>query len=150
MPVDSEETAYDEMMALVKTTWDAGADTSGATLLWEGVAGERPTAPETGKPGTVEPWGWAQFRHDDGGLAAFGPSGAKRYRRLGLLTVQVYAPLTDGLTKAQKIARILETGLEGARTAGGVVFRRVRPDEVGRDGPWFHLNVVADVEYHII
>jgi len=150
MPVSNEETAYDEIMGAVKTAWDAGADTSGVTLLWEGVAGERPTAPQTGKPGTVEAWGWAQFRHDDGGLATFGAEGSKRYRREGLLTVQVFAPLTDGLTKAHKIARIVVEGLEGTRTAGGVVFRRVRPVEVGHDGPWFQLNIYAGVEYHII
>lgn len=137
-------TARDDLMGKIQTQWDAGS-TAGELLLYEDRSGERPSANDTN---AVQLWGFVQVRHFSSSQPTLASdTGAKRFRREGLLTLQLFLPQGDGLTLMDTIGQEFLNALEGERTANGVAFREVRVVEIGEDGPWFQANVLANYEY---
>lgn len=139
-------TAYDEMLEAFKTAWDAGAGTyNGGTVpevRYDGVG-------EQGPPDGEEPWARVTIRHAGGFQATLlGDAQVTRFRRDGIITVQVFFPLSrGGLSNARSLAGVAKSAYEGQATASGVWFRNVRIQEVGPDGPWYNVNMLADFEY---
>lgn len=100
-------------------------------------------------PKTALPWARLSMRHNRGEqetLAA--PLGNRLFLRDGLVTVQVFAPSGEGLTRAYDLAKVAADAFEGKATPGGVWFRSVRLREVGPDGNWFQVNIIADFQYN--
>lgn len=130
------QVAKDEILGVFKTAWD----TTGHIALYENVAGAVPP--------TVAPWARVSLRHLSGRQASLaGGSGKRRYDRDGLITVQIFVPSGEGLLEAYNLAKIVADAFEGAATASQVWFRDVRINEVGPDGSWFQVNVVAGFTY---
>ena len=139
-------TAYDEMLGAFKDAWDAGAGTyNGGTVpevRYDGVG-------DSGPPDSEEPWARVTIRHVTGTQASLlGDSAQKRFRRSGIITIQVFWPLSQaGLANARSLASVARSAYEGQETASHVWFRNVRVQEVGPDGSWYQINVLADFEY---
>lgn len=99
-------------------------------------------------PKTVVPWVRVQMHHTAGGQATLSNSiGNRRFRRYGVITVQVFSPLGSSLRDPENHSKIVNDALEGVATPHDVLIRNVRMEEKGSDGHWFQTNVIADFEY---
>ncbi len=136
----------DEILAAFKTQWDAytPAVVPGGVVpvvYYEGI----------GKPDRPDPtlaWAQTTIRHASGSQATLSDSaGKRRFEKIGLVTVQVFAPLTSGVAFGGELAKVAKAAFEGRSTASGVWFRNVRIVEVGLDGPWYQWNVVGEFRY---
>lgn len=128
--------ARSEMFALLKAAWDPTT----FKMVW-------PDKPDA-KPSGRTPWARTTLRHNLGGQATLANhAGVSRFRREGILTVQIFTPSGEGLSRAYDLAKIIADALEGASTSRGVWFRNTRLNEVGPDGDWFQLNVTTDFIY---
>lgn len=139
-------TAYDEILGALKAAWDAGAGAyNGGTVpevRYDGVG-------DSGPPDGEEPWVRVTIRHRTGTQATLLGSGAvSRHRRTGIITVQVFFPLSQGgLSNARSLARVAASAYEGKQTASNIWFRNVQTPEIGPDGPWYNTNMIAEFEY---
>ncbi len=129
--------ARDEMLAPLKTAWDAGAN--GAPLKYDDVPG---TAPTSGS------WGRVSVRHFSGEQATLANNeGVRRWRNAGIIFVQLFAEAGSGFGALDALVEVVKNAYQGKDTPGGAWFRNVRVNEVGRDGPWEQVNVLIDFEY---
>jgi hypothetical protein len=128
--------ARDEMLALIKTAWD----TTTFPMLWQDKPEE--------KPPTRTPWARTTLRHTGGGQASLVSfNGVSRFNREGIITVQVFTPSGEGLSRGYNLCKVISDVFEGAVTAGGVWFTNTTLTEVGQDGDWFQINVNTDFNY---
>lgn len=130
------EQARDEMLAVFKAAWD----TTGHYAAY-------PDRPEE-KPKGADPWARVTVRHavgEQGSLANH--EGRRRWERRGTLFVQIFTPSGEGLSRSDTLAKIVVDALEGKSTPRGVWFRNTRINEVGPDGDWYQVNVLADFIY---
>lgn len=128
--------ARDEILTLFKTAWDA----TGHEAFYEDVKKQRDN--------TQDPWAWVILRHATGGQTALnGNAGERMFSRLGFVQVSVYTAIGGGLQDSYDLAKVVADAYEGASTSGGVWFRNVRINEIGRDGEFFIVNVIVDFEY---
>lgn len=145
MTLPTLETATDETLGLFKAAWEANAPaaTGGAApdVQWPGVA----YAP----PDVHAPFARVSIREGTGRQATFGTVGARRFTRPGIVTVQVFAPLSNGqhFSLAQKLAIIARNAYEGVGTASGILYRNARVRDVGPSTAWYQLNVTVEFEY---
>lgn len=136
--------AYDEALALVKTAWDATG--FGARAKWDNVGAA--STPFTG----TDPWIRTTFRNTTGFQATLtsdgsGGVGGRRFRRLGILTVQVFEATGQGMIDGTDYVQTIVDALEGVTSAGGIIFRDVIDNPIGPSGGFFQTNVVATYEY---
>lgn len=150
MALASPQAARDEIFALLKAAWDLSAETLTVMRGYNGTDFDRPQARGTGSEAT--PWMFAVIQHlpAETANANLGPAGSRRFNYGGVLIVQHFGPATDGLQKCHKLARVTKEATEGAKTAGGVFFRRVSVQEQPRDGDWGRVDVVAPFEYDTV
>ena len=128
--------AINEIQDIFKSAWDA----TGHAAVYENVDGSQPS--------TTAPWARVTVRHVSGGQASLANHvGVRRWYRLGIVTVQVFVPMGEGLSEAYTLSKIISDAYEGAATPSGVWFRNVRINEVGPDGEWYQFNVSADFTY---
>jgi hypothetical protein len=126
--------AVDEMLTIVKTAWDA--NTSGAPLYYDNQDAERPRVPAT--------FGRAVVRHFDGTQISLGDRSMKR--RYGAIFVQVFVPQGSGQAEIRNLSDELMFALEDARPST-VRLTDVQINELGADGTYFQVNVVANFSY---
>ncbi len=147
MAMDQEQ-ARVEIVALFKTAWDAGGDSTGIEVLYQSDGRQPPDAEETGEDGLSVPWARFSIRHGSGETRTVGnAAGQQKETQEGILTCEIRVSLTQGLRQADKIAKIVKNAFRGQRTAGGATFKNVTSQERGRDGVWFRMDVLADFEY---
>jgi len=128
--------ARDEIFDLFKAAWD----TTGYPAHYEEVKKQRSQ--------NEEPWSVVTLNHASGFQATLsGADGSRTFARLGFLTVQIFTPNGKGLQDAYDLAKVVSDAFEGISTPGGVWFRNVRLNEVGRDGEFFQLNVIVEFRY---
>lgn len=125
--------ARDEILAVFKAAWD----TTGYGAVYQDVTGKPPSE--------EEPWARVILRHADGGQTGFGSTNEKKFTDSGLLVVQVFTPLGDGLTKSYELARIVQLAFSKAH--GSVWYRNQRINEVGKDGSYQQTNVLINFSY---
>jgi len=63
----------------------------------------------------------------------------KRWRRPGVLEIQIFLPTGDGTGLKDRIGDTIRDIFEG-RTIDGVVFRATSLERSGIDGPWIQFN----------
>ena len=136
MTVASTTVARDELIAVVKTAWDAGA--AGVTMLYPDTIGD---PPDDG------PWARTSVRHAANRQATLAVPGEQRFTATGLVVVQIFAKVALGYTTIDPLVDVVVNAFRGTTTPGGVWFRNARVVEVGRDGPWVQVNVLAEFEY---
>jgi len=143
------EEAIDEIMALFKAGWDAGSVTITAVTIseppfvdWPDVAGDVP--PSEG------PWARIRAEHTDGSQRTLAPAGSRKFERLGLVTVQVFAPAGRGSTLGLQLGNIALNCFEGVTTAGGIWFRNAAlKGPLPRKDQYAQVNVTADFVYDV-
>ncbi len=109
-------------------------------IYWESVQKDRDT--------TEDPWASASIRHAIGRQQSLGGIGGRDFQRIGTLIIAIYVPGGKGLQTAYELARISANAYEGITSPNGVWFRDVRIQEIGRDGNYFQINVLAEFEYY--
>jgi hypothetical protein len=127
--------AKDEMLDKFKAKWDL----TGYPVSYQDVRKQRPREDD--------PWANVFINHASGGQRAFGGNNQRTFNRTGFITVQLFTPSGKGLQEAYDLAKVVSDAFEGIATPGGVWFRNVRLNEVGRDGEFFQLNVVVEFVY---
>lgn len=140
MPIASFAVARDAIVSKFVTAWNA--QTPPIPLLrFEDVKSETPS-------GNV-PWAKVWVKHDPKfRQATLGGKGNRRFRRTGVVTVQIFTPSGEGLTNNDIFAKIALDAFEGESTgADAIEFRNAGSQEIGQDGPWYQTNVTADFEY---
>ena len=132
--------ATNEILTALKDAWDADGDSSSYPIRYWDTA-------DAASPAT--PWARATVRLQDGAQATLSSdTGARRFRRFGLVTVQIFTEWGKNTTLKYTLTKIVSEAFEGVTTSPGrVIFRNVRVNEVGQDGQWFQTNVLADFEY---
>lgn len=138
--------ARDEILTFFRTAWIANNESQNIPLFFDDA--------HKAVPGTADsneaplPWARVTLRHGNffqGSLS--GSIGQRRFERNGILVIQIFTPLNDGLTTADKLSIIALNSLEGKNTTNGVWFRNVRVNEIGPDGNWFQTNIIAEFIY---
>ena len=134
-------TARDEIIKLVYDGLKADAETVSMPILYEDVDGDKPSS------GDIS-WCRISVKHVTGNQSTLSNNnGIRRYKRTGILIVQLFAGIGTGMSLSDKYSKIIVDSLDGKSTTSGVWLRNVRVNEVGRDGSWFQTNIFADFEY---
>lgn len=130
------EQAVDDILDLFKAAWDA----TGHEVLYEQTRDQRDTS--------TSPWAVVLVRHEDGFQDTLGGQGNSSFIRLGSIQVDIHIPSATGLPVGYQLAKVVADAYEGVTSPNGVWFRRVRVNEMGRDGSFFILKVLANFEYY--
>ena len=143
MPITTIKEARNEILDHFTTAWNAGAPPI-PLLLYDDKHVDLPENDHYARimvqhnltlPATV------------GAPTALSGNGA-RFRRLGIVTVQIFTISGDGLTQSDDLVNLAVDAFEGESTGSDrIEFRNTRANEVGQDGPWFQTNVIAEFEY---
>lgn len=132
------EQAYDEMADAFFAAWTP----TGLKYTFEDLANDDLL------PSTDAAWCRFSLRHNAGRQAGMGAAAGQRmFRRTGTITVQIFTLSSKGLSEAQRLAKVVGDAFEGQSTPGGVWFKNVRMNEIGRDGQFFQTNLLTDFEY---
>ena len=67
--------------------------------------------------------------------------GATDRRTVGVVIIQLFAPLDRGDGKLRGYADEFKTAFQSVSLAGGIWFREPSLNVIGRRGPWWQLNV---------
>jgi hypothetical protein len=143
-PIMTWSTARDAIFGVVNDTWNAN-DTSifGGTrkLRFQDVE-ERETQDQE------ESWGYCYMQVLNTRQAGLRNDQTRRYRTVGVVTVEVYASRHAGraATKARLMADKIRRALEGTRS-GGVWYRNVTASPAGQTAGFVVSRVMADFEY---
>jgi hypothetical protein len=138
MPISTFTEARDLVMLHFTTAWDAQTPPV-PLLLYDDRHRDLPDN---------APYARITMRHNVSDQRTLGNTGNRRFRRFGVITVQIFALSNQGLATADTFAKVALDAFEGNNTAPTEVhFRNVRMNEVGEDGPWFQTNVIADFDY---
>lgn len=144
MAMADQEQARDEILALFKTAWDAGVESSGIAVVYSHDGQQPPDAQETGEAGSPTPWARVSLIHATGDGRSI--SGRLQTSE-GFLQCEIYVAPAQGLRQADRLAKIVKNAYRRQTTAGGATFRNVRHQEQGRDGAWVRMDVLVDFEY---
>ena len=140
MSVSTVTQARDEMLAKFLVAWKASSTSCDLPVIYGDVV-----------EGVPASGAWARIvvRHNTGGAATIGgETGNRRFRHAGIVMVQIFTEHADGQVLSDLLAEIANDAFEGEVTSPGrVIFRNVRINEVGLDGQWFQVNVLAEFEY---
>lgn len=145
--------ATDEILGLLNTKWIASAQSTAGTsyvpqLVFE--ANERDLLPHPSLTGQA--WARATLRHSPntpatalGGTGLQGTSSFKgRFRRNGLLYVEVYFPNDSGESwqRSRALATLAQTAYEG-RQSSNVTFKTAAVAEKGQDGAFYRCDMIV-------
>lgn len=128
--------AAGEMQAMVWAVWEP----TGNEMHWESVRDER-SADES-------PWASTFIRHGPSRQVTFGPVGSRIFEREGTVMMNTFAPIGKGLSESYAMAKILADAFEGKSSPGGVWFKNVRINEIGREGQFMQFSALADFTYN--
>ena len=132
-------TARDDMLAVLKTAWEASAISQDLVLLYPDVAGDPPTEGA---------WGRATVLHTGSAQASLANhAGVRRFRRTGVVIVQLFTPPGGGQVLSDDLVAVVKDAFEGITTTNGVMFLNVTPRDIGQSGGFYQANVQADFEY---
>lgn len=129
--------ARNEMLAVFKAAWDS----TGFAAVYQDVKSSVPAQVSN----LNVPWARIVVKHFDGGQTGFGATVEKRFTNTGVIWVQIFSPVGDGLTKAYELSQLVLVAFCQAR--GSVWFRNMRMKEVGVSGAFEQINVLADFNY---
>lgn len=134
-------TTEDDVYTQLKTVWDAEPDSTGIALVYANINVAEGVAPDNGK----DPWARANVQNVFGTQTALGHT-TKRHLNLGLLSVEIFVPVGNGLKLTKKLAQVVLLATRGIRTTNGVIFRDVSHVAVGVQGKWYRHNVLVNFE----
>lgn len=139
--------ATDAILSTLKVYWDANAAAFNGgiepILVYEANEPDLKTHPR--ETGTA--WARAVIRHNGSyKVSLVGVTGAARYRRTGLVWVQIFVPATSGMayTTVQRLAIVCQKAYEGKRSGptlpGDVLFTNATILDRPLDGSWVRAD----------
>ena len=143
MPIALLADGRDEILLHFTTAWNAGTPPIPLLLYDDKKRDLPPNAP----------YARITIKHNVFPQTTIGATVAKggngvRFRRFGIVTVQVFELSGDGLTSSDVLVDLALDAFEGEKTGlDRVEFRNARANEIGQDGPWFQTNVIAEFTY---
>lgn len=138
MPVTSVKEAKDAILDHFVTEWNAQANPP--DIHYEDVEKKTPSGDVT--------WVRVRIQHNTGTQVTLGGPAGKRFRMTGLFTVNIFTPFGDGNSQADDLVEVALAAFQGRDTGSDKIeFKNARSQELGRDGPWFLTNVLAEFEY---
>ena len=113
--------------------------------LYNGAAG--PPGPPPAPPIPNKAFARFIIRHVNGQQRSLSEPGGRRFNHYGVVIVQTLTPMSSGQNSlvAQRLAQVALSAFQG-RAIRDVWFRNVRYTEIGRDGLFYQINVMADFE----
>lgn len=130
--------ALAEIRGLFDTAWAAAGPVQYDNVKTDAIP---PADPAT-------PWARLLVRHQEAFQATLqGETGNRRFRRVGVVTAQIFRPPGTGVPGLTDLGTIVRDAFEGVTSSGGVIFRDVSVNEIGPDGDWFQENVEGTFEY---
>jgi hypothetical protein len=98
-------------------------------------------------PSPAATWVRLNIAHVDGYQASIGSPNSNKFRREGLITVQIFQPQGQGSIDARKKADLVIPIFQGKQISG-ITFYDVQAREIGNDGAgWYQINVLAKFYY---
>lgn len=98
-------------------------------------------------PPDSETWVRFSMKNNDGFQASMGSPGANRYRRVGVVYIQIFQPAGQGSTDARAKADIA-ADIFIANALSGVIFKNVNARDIGPDDAGFYQWLVsAEFQY---
>lgn len=131
------EEAVDAMQAALKAAWDPTT----YNMHYQNVVPQADRVPDAN-----EPWGRVYIEHTQGFQATLTGVGGRRFRRRGVITVQIFVPTGEGLSQAYTLGKVVTDAFEG-QDVSGIWFRNARINEVGPDGNFFMIVAMVEFEY---
>lgn len=136
--------AEDAMLLRLKTAWDADAAAiAGALPEIVYALTHRDLMPE--QRDTTKAWTRITIRHGDSRKATLANDvGAARYRRTGVLFVQIFVPFVDAssYTVCQRLAMLAQSAYEGERDTD-LVYKTASIQDRSPDGGFVRRDVVV-------
>lgn len=136
--------ARDEVLELIKGALDSHGVTPRDPVLchWPGVEGWTNPSPSS-------IWCRVSIREFTSDQRTLAPPGDRRFQRTGIVTVQIFAPVSLAPKDWRDLAEGIRGALEGKGTDSGIFFRSTNISELGREpGGWYQVNVTARFDYH--
>lgn len=134
------EMANDDIQKMVTDAWRNNDPTVDCKIFYESVKEEQ----DHGTEPFIRVW----VRHTSGAQRTLAGGNGRLFARNGFVRVEVYSPITKGLQESYQLAKVVADAYEGKSSDNGVWFRRVRITEMGKDGIFNRVDVIADFDYH--
>lgn len=127
--------AIDAIGAVFKAAWDP----TGAVAVYDDLPQNIPPDEKA--------WARLTVRHNDGGQSSLaGGNGAQRWEAVGVVTVQIFTPVGDGLVAARALSLSVLNAFRDHKNSD-LWFRRPHLRELGVDGAFNQTNVIATFIY---
>ncbi len=95
-------------------------------------------------------WVRISVKHRNGSRASLGRADSKsKHTQAGFIFVEVYTPRENGLVDSDVISTAFANSLRNF-SDGDIWIADVSPMEMGEDGNWFRVDIVADFSYDLI
>ena len=130
------EEANNDILGMITEAWNQ----TGFKIFYESVADEQLEV--------TEPFIRVWVRHTGGGQRSLGGKDNRIFDRRGFVRIEVHARIANGLQESYQLAKVVTDAYEGKSSDNGVWFRRVRINEMGKDGMFNRVDVIIDFEYH--
>jgi hypothetical protein len=129
------EEAVNSILSVFKTSWDS----TGYNVHYENTREERGS--------TSDPFAEIELRHFDSKQTTMGGTGNRHFERKGMALIKISTPSGKGLSESYILAKVVSDAYEGITSSEGVIFRNVRLNELGHNGPFLEMLVLVDFEY---
>lgn len=96
---------------------------------------------------------WVRFsmKNNVGFQASIGSPGNNKFRRQGIITIQIFQKAGQRSIDAREKADLAASIFISPNKLAGFTFRNVNARDIGPDGAkWYQWNVTAEYEYDII
>lgn len=125
--------AIDSINAVFHAAWNPAYP-----VKWEDLPGDVPV--------TETPWAKVLVQHTSGQLSSLGGGKVlRKWRRDGVIVVQVFAPAGQGKTLAVSLGQVVVDAYQNANTE--IHYRNVQLVESGTDGAFYRVDIYANFEY---
>jgi hypothetical protein len=110
-----------------------------------------PNGEKDGPPNVEQPWVRFSLSDNLGSQIALGTGGTRRFEQVGIIIIQLFAPIGQGVTKIRSLSSIATGIFRGRRTSDDeVTFLNVRAEDVGPSSGWYQRNVVVEYSYDLL
>lgn len=93
-------------------------------------------------------WARVTIKHNEAFQASMGSPGSNRFRRNGIVIIQIFQPQGQASKDARAKADAAVDIFLGQTTSDGIIFSDVGAKEIGPDGAgWHQINVTASFRY---
>lgn len=112
-----------------------------------GVTSQFTFANENFEPPANAPWVRLAVLHQTGNQETLGDVGFRRFRREGIISIQVFMPLNDGLRDIDALVQMARQVFEGRTLTGPIWCTDANVSEAGPSDGWYQFNVDIDFAY---